>query len=288
MMAKIQELARVQAAKRNFDTPTYDDIVQDTVVDLLTQHATGKGDMSRFLEGRFLNRATAAVTSWYLANGEHHTTIRGRVQLRNKTEELQQQLGRSLTQRELNDLAEEIRLSFPAGRRPRLGYHVIQYDRSLDEVREGNGDGWSLHDALPAVEAEDVYGTMPTMAAAALESLEAEGGITLEQARGRAWNLIADSSGAPEVAAHSIKNPKPVLAAVRRAGGVAALVKAWDDDFITAEQAQALFAPFGAQHYESREAIVRLLARHPAHAQRLWESAVDAATVPTPTASKGA
>jgi hypothetical protein len=86
---------------------------------VLEQHANGATYVT---ETAFLYHATRAVASRYTAPGVHHRDIKARAVLNARIERAMQDRGHELTTRERAELADEVRLSFPPGRRPTLGY----------------------------------------------------------------------------------------------------------------------------------------------------------------------
>lgn len=96
-----------------------DDIAGDTVVMLMEQFSRGQRYVT---DGAFINHATRAVASRYSAPGVHHRDIKARAILNSRIESFAQDNGREPKAAERRALADEVRLSFAAGRRPTLGY----------------------------------------------------------------------------------------------------------------------------------------------------------------------
>lgn len=271
MVAKVGEFARYYTRRYNMDESTREEIVQDTILDVLGQQRRGA---EHVLSHKFLNHATRAVASRYIDPNVHHTALTGRARLNARVDEEMQRLGRSLLPGEYDRLADEIRMSFPPGRRPSPGYQYREYVASLDKAVGEDGDT-TLGELIPAAEApEDSFATAATPAAAAVDALE-EGSISAAEARKAAWVLVAQD--APEPRAAAMKDDRPTRAYVAAAGGAAELARKWEQGLTTEEDDRHLFAPFGDIDADARERVVSVLVRRRDYADDLWGAAVDAA-----------
>lgn len=254
-----------------------DDIVGDTIVDVLAQQRAGKDHIA---SPAFLNRATGAVSSRYIDPGVHHTTLTGRKRYKSVEADKVQELGRELTVREQDALADEVRLSFPPGRRPTQGFHRKRWDVSLDApTREGST---SIGDTLAADENVESYSLATSAAAAAMDALEGdEPALTKAEARENAWALIIDDG--PQASPGAIADEKALRAttrALKEDGGAAALARDYLLGDTTPEQNRTLFAPFGSLTQNDEERVANTFRKHAPFADRLWASAAASAVSP--------
>lgn len=251
-----------------------DDIVGDTIVDIIGQQKRGT---THITDEAFQQYSTRAVSSRYVDPNVHHTALKARRYFNEKTEEFLQEHGRSMTKAERTELADSIRLSFPAGRRPAIGYETKATVASLD-MQIGEDGSTTLGDLIVAEEGGSGYATATTKAAAANDALEDENSsYKAADARKNIWNLLAEDG--PKVAVKSIEDDRAHRALVEQFGGAAAVARAWqegdtaEDDPVNA----ALFAPFGALGDKDQERVTDVLVRNSAFAEKIWDSAMTAA-----------
>jgi hypothetical protein len=111
---------------------------------------------------------------------------------------------------------------------------------------------------------------------------EARGRDNLEAARRQVWDAMAERFGGPMVqpAAFDDRHAAAHRKVISAAGGAEAVGRRWMAGTCTAEEAAALFAPFGVVDEDGRDRAVGVMLAVPAHADDLWDSAVGAATAP--------
>ncbi|MDO4243534.1 MAG: hypothetical protein Q4C85_07225 [Actinomyces sp.] len=189
-----------------------------------------------------------------------------------------EQLGRELTERETQELADEIRSSWhDAKHRPsrnflqrarmaRMGSIIDDEGHEVDGISPWGDSGTVTDPDTPAGRVEAALNAGRPWAA-----------------RAEAWDVMAQSSGAPTVARDA--RSSGTAAACRRImsdypGGVAGAVDAWQ----RAEQDEgtvALFAPFGpGLDEDGADAVCAVLSAHPDVADDLWDAALSASTRP--------
>jgi hypothetical protein len=255
--------------------PHFDDIVGDTVVDIFTQQARGSATLDPAL-GVFVARRTA----WkYLDPNVPHRDGSARRKLIAWSDEFAQTNGRFPSRKERAAAAERIRLALPAGRRPTLGFEDQLEFVPLDEL---TADGeTTVGDTIPEAVPLSDYATSGSSAVEANESLDDErSSFRPADARKNIWNILAEDG--PLVAVKSIDDDRGHRAAVVGAGGVLSTALAWaagdtpEDDPAT----DALFAPFGSIPEKSKEEVARILIRHGAYAEKIWDAAMTAALDP--------
>ncbi|MBC6496076.1 hypothetical protein [Microbacterium sp. 4-7] len=122
-------LRTVQRASKHYAAPgtDADDIASDTLVMILEQEGRGTADLP---STAFLLYATRSMASKHKAPGVHHRDIKGRAMLNARIAHHEQVTGREVSARERRAIADEIRCSFPAGKRPTIGFE----DRSVHHI----------------------------------------------------------------------------------------------------------------------------------------------------------
>lgn len=266
----VSRFARHYASRFSMDDATREDIVQTTILDVLGQQRRGT---PHTFNPAFLNRATRAVAQRYLDPDVHHTTLTGRRELKAAEDIEQEVLGRSLLPGERDRLADQVRMSFPAGRRPKPGFHIRDTAISLDTPLTSDGS-WTLGDTVAAE--DNTYGGAPNAAAATLDALEG-GDISVDDARAAAWTLLAGAD-APPTRAGVIRDPAEHLGRVKELGGALAAAEAWQSGNLSPRDTATLFWAFDVRTDDDRRAVVEVLARHRNYADDLYASALQSAT----------
>lgn len=181
---------------------------------------------------------------------------------------------REVHQAERDAIAEEVRMSFPANKRPRDGYHLTSSDLSLDD------ENFVFDVAAPEhVEAEDFEAG--SVGDRVLDM--AERGETRE-ARNHAWDAIAELRGAPaarhgEITERRALNARKVTTGF---GGAHRAMAAYLDhpERLSTREADAMFAPFtDGDNPASRRKIAATFKDLGNHADALYDAAVGAATI---------
>jgi hypothetical protein len=269
----VQRAASMYASRRG-QWNDRDDIIGDTIVDILGQQKRGTTHIN---DDAFKQNAVRAVSSRYIDPNAHHTTLKGRRMFNAALDNRMQDLGRDLTTKERSELADEIRLSFPAGRRPSIGFEQKNTAVSLD-LQVGEDGSTTLGDLIAAEDRASGYSIDESKAAMAHEAYEKEGGsFKVADARKNIWNLLAENG--PQVAVKTIHDDRAHRTAVADFGGAAAAARAWqqgetsEDDPVNV----ALFAPFGNLSEKQQEEVTDILLRNPGFAEKVWDSAMTAA-----------
>lgn len=128
--------------------------------------------------------------------GEERTAM---VRLKQRMEQIAQQRGSEVRTGEIESLADEVRMSFPPGRRPRIGWHlsVIHRDDSLDRAVSEDGDA-SMGDFIEHSEQEE-----QTLYDDALRQMQAGYGrssMSAEEVSLKVWGIIrAEDESVPPV-----------------------------------------------------------------------------------------
>lgn len=268
----VEQAANMYAARRG-QWNDRDDIVGDTIVDIIGQQRRGTTHIN---DGAFKQYTTRAVSSRYVDPGVHHTDLKGRRIFNEQRDAFMQEHGRDLTGQERTELADAIRLSFPAGRRPSVGFEQKRVSVSLD-LPVSEDSATTLGDRLAADERGSDYATSTSQAAVANDSLEQGGSFKPADARKNIWNILAED--APKVAVLTIHDDREHRDLVAGFGGAAAVARAWQEGETAEDDAvnTALFAPFGSLDEKQREQVTAVLLRNPAYADQVWDSAMSAA-----------
>ena len=215
---------------------------------------------------------------------------RARRRFDQRSNELAVELGRSLTQREQQELAEEIRRSYPENNRPHPDFHLDNRSRvvgygtdssEIDPVRADRHYGPSSpFTALP-----DDDEPPPGSARARAEEILAGGGRAAQlSAKSFAWSLVAERSGAPHPRPASISEytAAKIRKSVGGAGGAVAVARAIRTGNPPPREVQeALFKPFGDDgelDEQQRGAVVDLITSHAGYGDDLWDAGVLAST----------
>lgn len=243
--------------------------------------------------GAYINRVTDGIVQRMLT-GEDQTPDRSAVKMfRESVKETEQHLKRGLTDAEKDAIAEEIRAEQPAGRRAKVGFHrpvieapagnLMHADGSADlgvVDRPVGADGRDLEHGSAAAgdfEAGELGDELLTIMSAGKEG-------AVRNARRRAWDAIAGRYGAPLVAPDAVSEVQATKArrAIANGGGVLAVAGRWHSKTATAEESNAMFAPFtppgGSLNFAQQERVVSSLHRLGDYADDMYDSALAAAT----------
>ncbi|MDU6150970.1 MAG: hypothetical protein E6640_01925 [Actinomyces urogenitalis] len=248
----------------------FDDLVQDVAEEVLRSY--GGRDAIPLAPLK-------TIVSRKIDQAKGHTNLDARDRaamsaLKNLIDERSRTLGRFLTNREVEDLARQVRQEWPDPKhRPTVNF--------LQRARMGEMASIDVPDG-GVIEAPSVWGdgrggevVDPDSSMAKVEqALEAH---KVGEARRQAWDALAQRHGAPLVARGRFE--ARVRTWCRQTiddypGGVMGAVDTWEraeDD----EGTTALFAPFGERlDEEGRDAVCAMLRAYPAHADSLWEAAL--------------
>lgn len=243
--------------------------------------------------GAYINRVTDGIVQRMLT-GESQSPDRAAVKMfRESVKETEQHLKRELSAAEKDAIAEEIRAEQPPGRRAKSGFHrpvieapvgnLVNDDGSADVgvVDHAVGaDGRNL-DHGAAAEGDFAEGELGDE----LLEIMAEGKEgAVRNARRRAWDAIAGRYGAPLVAPSAVSEVQATKArrAISGGGGVLAVAGRWHSKSATAEETNAMFAPFtpsgGSLDFAQQERVVSSLHRLGDYADDMYDSALAAST----------
>lgn len=289
-VARALELIERSAAKfarrYNYSSETRQDIVQDTVYDLLNQQKLYGLDEAH--QAKLVNVAVRAVAQRYINPNVRHEDLTALNLLKQMVHSREQETGVKMTSAKIRALADEIRLGFPPGRRPGEMFWLENREFSLSmPVGEG---GTVYGDLLPASDVESPFAEDSSALADTVDALsirprdsllDRDGNaverVTPSQVRAEAWNHLSEVTGAPTVSRGQI--PRVRAASLRaeaaaRVGGISGLARAWQNGDTSPADDAVLFAPFGDLSMKQREAVTDALLRKSEYADDLWDSAV--------------
>lgn len=232
-------------------------------------------------EPSYVHTAVRNQAAAMCAGTRSSATLRGYKLYREAQDRFLQDEGREMKPSEKDELAEQIRMSQPAGRRAVKGFHHGQ-------VREVSVDGLdedSRNDAM--------FGT----------SISAANDFEIERRRRLGldvrevdednikdhgvWNAVAHvyhcAPAQPQHLSESVS--AAIRKQVKSLGGPWAVSNAWLNGEISEDAADPLFAPFGDLPYEERDRVAQAIHSIPDNtdrslAQSAWSDAVREATVP--------
>ena len=268
-----------------------EDIRQEAAIRLmLWAKENGKSNLVSEHGGMMRTMLSQEVQKVFNA-GEHHTAAAGRVALQKAIIDIQSTLGITLTPKDRKELADEIRLSFPPGRRPKVGYERHRHDEENNHSFTGDEPEPGHEDIRAYIATEDL---MP-WDEEERESQLAQGDSrafgravdrvelqveSLETAKQTLWEVFSESNSL-------IPTPKPVaeetLRLVARSmkkhdGGPRGASQRFLDGLSTPQEDEDLFTPFGGYgslSEDQRDAVAEKIAANPAdRAKKIWELAL--------------
>ena len=281
LLAAARQSVRTHAFKQGVRFVGEDDMVQDTVAEVLaSKRRNGQVVVTR----PYVNAVGANIVA-QAARGTLRQEDRKAIGIFNrKVAELQAEMGRGLTGAEKDQLAAQIRNDWHDPRhRPSADFVALAAVRrlSLDapvSSRQPTCTSLTLGDSLAetgfgatALGSDDLSVEPGTLAAAVLSG-EANDKV---KNQGNAWNILASVSGAPEAVEHSVtpRNATAARVKIGDAGGVTATARSWLNGE-TSPATDALFAPFGGPDEGGRDEIAQTLIARGAYAELLWNSAL--------------
>jgi hypothetical protein len=265
-------VARMMAGRagRQLNKQDLEDVAQDAITSILT--SVKHGTVVSLTPGLITAAIRNSVVHRQLVNsGLRHEDASAIKKLESRVTISEQDLGRHLSEADLDALAQNIRETWKDQRhKPSAGFH-----RRIT-VLEMAGD---VEDEALRIPADEQH-NMERTTAGDLASQVENGDLSTANAKRKLWNALATDWDVPQ-AEGNIRpaEAERIKAAMRLGGGVAeALDTYWAGMSSTATS--ALFAPFGEINAESRVRVFTVLAARPAFADRIWEAALASATRP--------
>lgn len=271
-----------------------DDLAQDAVVAFLIAkrnaaenetHLEAQGNGSNFPKSKGGQTGYLGTVTQNFAKRAHggkymrSRDIYAMRELSRRIDEIENERGTSVSDKERDEIASQVREALTGDSRPSVGFHRNNAEIVAD---------WDF-DAVPTdrkYEPEyEAPNPMVTAETDQLDDLITEGGRTNRaQARRLAWDAIATATDAPRAVPDSFRpaDGTKIRAAAKEMGGARKLAETWESGEDTAETERVLFAPFGnpgSMSTDSKQAVVDTLLRNRDYSDNLWESAMTAATI---------
>ncbi|WP_350348566.1 hypothetical protein ABIQ69_01160 [Agromyces sp. G08B096] len=252
------------------------DAIGETLLELVKRIEQGHP-----VPGAIVQRIATTVCSRFVNGPVRHETAKALRLLKDRVAETEARLGRSLSPRAVERLAEEIRLGadFHPRHRPVERFHLVEgfsKPASMDQFAPDALDAF-LHRATAGSESGylGAGGACDTL----LDELQL-GLRSRAEVRRLLWAAVSADEQLPPAGAGRV--PATVAA------DLVAYVAGLPEGVVTAcrqhlegrstKATVALFAPFSEPAPADRDQIARYLAGRPAHATAIWESALAGAT----------
>ena len=274
----------------NRDLHDVEDLVQDSWVHLLDRDSRHGDIEKRVQDEKFQTLVVKTLGKRLYGEGAEwglrDTDYRARRMLADREQEFQEQNGRRMSGRERHEAAADIRMNeFPPQGRPKPDFHQYRVRVSTDEtIGEGGTTRGDLMGGGVRADfhiEQDEYNATKAINDAQIE-LE-DGVVEKSEMRLRAWNLVAESKGAPKVKRGlEPDDARQVRRFVKEAGGAQLLAQRFLDGETTREEEVHLFAPFeigsigSGTRTADRDAVARTIRSFPS-GDKLWEATTWAA-----------
>lgn len=273
-----------------------DDAAQDTIVALLE-----RGEVAGTINNRdgYMNNIAKNIVSKSRRDGDNQSAIKARRMFHARTGLLEQQLGRKLTRQEKDDVAAQVRDSWPAGRkdRPAKDFHrTVQRTRVQARASDVAGEetGFeALLSRLPRAEAASGLSGVDDETAEPAEGSKAHAllstiddhdgsGNDIPGLKASAFNAVAEMRGAPQVKPGSLSKNAAVKARKTMkatSGGVRSAIRDWENG-VDNHATRALLSPFGDNLTAVEEQqVIDVYTVSSGTPEQMWELAVSAADV---------
>lgn len=285
----LERTARSITRSYRIDPTHAEDIVQDSWVHLLERDKRYGDIEDRASETPFLNLVARKFATDYSNDkrfGLRSEDFSARRLLRAQASEFRAEHGRKMTPSEYQAAAEEIRMSFPSGSRPKVDFYKEITQISLDAAVGKGGDSdtkTTRIDLLSSPESSDID-EQEVASAHALHRLNNAADKRVSDIkndiRSDIWRVVSTRVvGAPQPRRGSINKVSAAKhrQTVKKYGGAMRLGEAWREGETTPEQDDALFAPFGDLDNKQRELVIEVLNGNSRFADHIWNSSLTAA-----------
>lgn len=293
VFARIQRDAE-RLCRRRGAIQHLDDVIGDTAHDVIKRIRDSEDPdegVRAVATASLVRRIVHGHLDHRLSSGEvERSEVRsGQVRLAKTVAAREQELGRELSGREKDDLATEVRASFPSTNRPPVGFHISRKERHVlidSQPEPGNLLSVPADESVLDQERRDPFPeAVDRTRMDAAEMLhfvrnldESPMPIHSRNTAATIYNTIAQSMRIPSAQENSLSHRqaqtagRTVRAHERGVQGVCA-------DYLDGnrnEQTEALFAPFGDIDDERREAFAISFESN-AYAEEMWTSALKCA-----------
>lgn len=271
-----------RAITRSFriDETNAEDIVQDSWVHLM-ERDTRKSDIAaRMSEKAFLGLTARKYGNNYGNDarfGLRSEDFRARREIRAREDAFYEANGRKFTPTERETIADEIRMSFPAGGRPRPDFYKEISQLSLDVPlsKSVTYADTLIHEDRAGFDAQE------DAAALALHTFENKQ-ATKNDILKDMWRIMTTRhEGTPQPVPNTVskRSARTARTVMKSSGGVHTVSLLWLDGESTQAQTDALFAPFGKNLTAmQQQQVFNILDDNPTMADNLWAASLTAAT----------
>lgn len=308
LMRRASAIANRIARRHGFDPSRADDMKQQALVELmgrLHKESIKRGDdagkttpeklRSILANGGLLEQCFRSVAQWERFDPKVYRAedVNAFRQLQESERAFEDEHRRTMTQKERDERADEIRMSWPAGRRPHLGYQNFSANTSSLDSPVASDPGGDLY-LGDVIEDGTDYSTAGRIGddggnevlrkitqrehdahekGAKLSSFNREKyGLTPKNA----WSAFAQVAELPK-ANNSLSRSKADRAkqvVLGYEGGAASLAKDWRNGDVDEDTAAHLFAPFGDLPPKGEDEVAVAIMSYPHVADQLWGSAL--------------
>lgn len=209
---------------------------------------------------------------------------------RQRVAQLEADQGSPATIDQQEEIAEKVRLGWPADSRPPAGFHRM--GAHLMESQQSSDPAGHLASDLIDTDPTGRTATAPvnhnefadgSLGAEALANLE-HGSPGWFAAAAAAWNVVSPSLGAPPVANQSVSEKVAARSrkAIAEVGGARAAVRQWRNEELDDTAEKALFAPFGGidnLSFDDKDSVCNVIEAYRGVGDSLWQTALGAATI---------
>lgn len=282
LLESVFQTAMLIAGKTGVNLQDAEDIAQDAIVELIEIR-----DRNGFTNGPnigdnpgLVHNVVKSTALSYRADAGESRDRRARVMLRDAVQVRAAELGRELSEREVDELAESIRLSFSPRKRPVIGFHRYSVTVSLQDVVP-NRDGGSTEraDVLQARDEvnDDEFRYNNDSFGDTVEELELKSADELKDAKERIWEIFKltdDDLRTPQPNTVTKNRQRTLREEVRDRGGVEQLMYSFRDGSLDAHSERIIFEPFGDVNDREKESIAKVLMINPKQSENLWKIAL--------------
>lgn len=255
------KIARTAAFRVGLSKEDADDIAQDTVYSVLMMKSRNGGQP---VKGGLIRVSANALVSRRVDTHKRHEDSKAFARWKRQADKLQNDLGRHLTTKELDELAVQIREDWENPRhRPSTGFQYETKVVSSDALGAAFGDTLANPEIRRAAGSEDAH-----YLADQLDNKK----VSVAEVRNQVWNLIADDLDvAPAIIGATTVDDAKALRRVKSAVDVAEAFK----QGIESPEVDALFLPFGPLTPRQKGAIANAIVARPKVGHKLWLAARD-------------
>ncbi|MFE6966704.1 hypothetical protein ACFVAJ_16470 [Agromyces sp. NPDC057679] len=273
-----------RVAKNGLNSQLTEDILGDA-----GEHFTVRFNNGKPIQGGLIHQYASSLASRYVNPGVRHEVAKGFKLVAAAIEHEQHEQGRELSTKEIEGIAENIRLSdaFQDGHRPPRGFMNLKTLAAPVSADQFSGS------YIDEIAYQSGYGQNVTFDGAGSERdklAEQVEGKTLSRkdAKQKVWSAYAADFDLPKAAENWISRKDADAVAKFMKQDERSLARACQDyeDGKTTRYTVAMFAPFGNASPTHKQELVELFLSSP-HGMKLWNAALEEA-VKKPTRRKAA